>query len=67
MQPIFDDLIQTAASDGSLAAANRLVEYLTQRVSEFPELFEALKIQADDYELGSARRSHLDTDPPLSA
>ncbi len=64
MKQFFDDLVQTTSNEGPLAAANQLVEFL-RKSGQYPELFEALKIQRR-LELGMTAVA-LDSDPPLSA
>ncbi len=62
MNSIFDELVQTASSEGPLASANQLVEFL-RKSERYPELFEALKIQRR-LELGLSAVA-LETDAPL--
>ncbi len=64
MKPIFEELVQTATNDGPLASVNLLVEHL-RKSGEYPELFEALKIQRR-LELGLSAVA-LENDPPLPA
>jgi len=63
MKQLFEELAQTTSVDGPLAAANRLVEFLRSS-EQYPELFEALKIQRR-LELGLSAVA-IEGDPALS-
>ncbi len=63
MKQFFDELTQTTSASGPMAAANQLAEFL-RSTEQYPELFEALKIQRR-LELGLSAVA-LDTDPTLT-
>lgn len=63
MKSFFDEVLQTASAEGPQAAAARLVDHLRQ-AGQYPELFEALKMQKR-LELGLTAVG-LESDPPLS-
>ena len=63
MKSFFDEILQTASGEGPQAAVARLVDHLRQ-AGQYPELFEALKMQKR-LELGLTAVG-LESDPPLS-
>ena len=63
MNPLFDELTTIASGDGPLMAVHHLVEFL-RNSKQYPELFEAFKMQRR-LELGLTAVA-LDSDPPLS-